>query len=277
MLVMNKLPNFAISDYKKLLTALKLRVYVFFPVSKLREKTNSLTAYLRHDIDFFLDGWEDIPNLEADMRIRATYFVPLTQRFNVFEKKNRHKLKVLTELGHEIGLHYDLSTYPAERKRAREYLEFEIAVLEELIGGKIKTICMHRPYKRDDDPFRELDEYVHPHDPRYQEDLLYISDSCRAWRDENLLTCFGPNPPRRLLLNTHPELWLDGTIVDRITYLDEVLIENGTRQHREYVNKCVRQVWLNHPAPRLHDKRERQHLSSALTPVSAADLPGGKR
>jgi hypothetical protein len=133
---------------------------------------------------------------------------------------------------------------------------------------------MHLPHKGQPDPFQQLDEYTHPHDPRYQEGLLYVSDSCRAWRDESLLTCFGSSPPRRLLLTSHPELWLDGTIADRMMYLDRVLIENASRQCIDYFNQDVRHVWVNHPGPRLHDERERQGARSAMTPASPADAPG---
>ena len=94
--------------------------------------------------------------------------------------------------------------------------------------------------------------------------------------NEKLLTCFGSEPPRRLLLLTHPELWQDGTIGDRMQYLDQVLLETAVREKKEYFDKYVRTVWLNHPAPQQHDERERQQSSTDSSPTNTADLPGGK-
>ena len=114
---------------------------------------------------------------------------------------------------------------------------------------------MHQPHTGQNDPYKMQDEFVHPHDPRYQKDLLYVSDSCRAWRDENLLYCYSSTPPMRLLLATHPELWLDGSVKDRNAYI-QVLIDNATRSYKTYFNQTVRHVWDTHPGPRLHNKRE---------------------
>jgi hypothetical protein len=53
-------------------------------------------------------------------------------------------------------------------------------------------------------------------------------------------------------------------------YLDEVLIKEGTRQHRDYFNKDVRKVWLTHPAPRLHDEQEKKNSRAV---AGDPDLP----
>lgn len=270
------LPTFDLHSYETLLVDLANSGYVFCKVSEVRNGPSGRVVFLRHDVDAHIQGIEQMAVVEAPHGIQATYHIPLTLQFNPLYPDNQRILRQIRDLGHEIGLHYDMETYPTDPGQAREHLDWEVRILSEVVGEPIRTTCMHQPHKGQPDPFQEIADYVNPHDPRYREGLLYISDSCRAWRDESLLTCFGPNPPRRLLLNTHPELWLDGTVVDRVMYLDKVLIENGTRQHRDYFDKYVRQVWLNHPAPRLHDERERHHSSSASTPSSAADLPGGR-
>ena len=277
MVRLKSLPVFDLQNYEALLDDLGDRGYTFHKVSEIRNELNEYVVFLRHDIDLHIQGIEQMAVVEAVHEIQATYYIPLTLHFNPLYLDNQRVLRQIRDLGHEIGLHYDLKTYPTDPEQARKHLDWEVSILSKVVGQPIHTICMHQPHTGQPDPFQEIDDYVHPRDPRYQEGLLYISDSCRAWRDESLLTCFGSNPPRRLMLTTHPELWLDGTVVDRMTYLDRVLIENGTRQHRDYLDKTVRQVWLNHLAPRLHDERERQHLSSVSIPASAADLPGGQK
>jgi hypothetical protein len=218
-----------------------------------------------------------VAKAESECGVYATYYVPLTLHYNVLYPDNRRTLRYLIELGHEIGLHYDMETYPMEPEQAVKHLNWEVSILSEVVGHPIHTISMHQPHQGYPDPFQEIDDYVHPRDPRYQDGLLYVSDSCRAWRDEKLLACFGPDPPRRLLLLTHPELWQDGTIGDRMQYLDQVLLETAVREKKEYFDKYVRTVWSSHPGPRLHDEREKRYLTTDSTPTSTADLPGGKK
>jgi len=252
--------DFSLTTYSWLLKKLNDCDFCFRQISEINKVDEiQKIVYLRHDIDLHISMVKELAQLESALKISAIYYVPLTLHFNVLYPENRQTLRHLIELGHKIGLHYDLETYPGDYIKARKHLDLEVDILSQIVGQSVKTITMHAPYKGQPDPFRMIDEYVNPHDPRYQKDLLYVSDSCRAWRDESLLACFSSNPPRRLLLTIHPELWLDGTIEDRMTYLNEVLIEKGTCQHRNYFDKDVRKVWLTHPAPRLHDEREKKN------------------
>jgi len=251
-----QLPNFSLSDYLMLIENLRDAGYVFHNVSQMVVRSSDKIAYMCHDIDLHISLIDTMAKAEASHGVTATYYVLLTQHYNPLYPDNQRILRMIQDLGHEIGLHYDMETYPTDPEQARKQLDWEVSILSEVVGEPIRTIRMHWPRKGQLDPFVQIDEYVHSHDPRYQEGLLYVSDSCRAWRDESLLTCFGLNPPRRLLLNTHPELWLDGTIGDRIQYLDQVLMENIVRQYRDYFDRIVRPVWKTHPAPRLHDERE---------------------
>jgi peptidoglycan/xylan/chitin deacetylase (PgdA/CDA1 family) len=253
-----QLPAFDLDEYAALLDRLGAS-YTFDLISNMRNADLSCKiVYMRHDIDLHIPGVEQMASLEARHGVQATFYVPLTLHFNPLYPENQHILRQICDLGHEIGLHYDMETFPVDPVESRRYLTWEADILGKIVGRPVRTICMHQPRKGEPDPFCEVDEYVHPHDPRYQKNLVYISDSCRAWRDESLLFCFDTEAPRRLLLNTHPESWLDGRIADRIEYLDQVLMVNGVRQHREYFDQIVRRIWLTHPAPRLHDERQRR-------------------
>lgn len=249
------LPEFSLNGYITLIKSLLDAGYSFWPVSKIRDHSYGKIIYLRHDIDMHITGIDHIAEIESTHGVKATYYILLTQHYNPVQPDNKKILGALVEMGHEIGLHYDMETYPADYDSARAHLDWEAGLLADIIGKPVRTIVMHQPHKGQPDPFRSLDEYVHPHDPRYQENLTYISDSCRAWRDESLLECFRSNPPKRLLLATHPELWLGGAMTERMIYL-QVLVENATKPYREFFEKTVREVWQNHPGPKLHDQRE---------------------
>jgi len=268
------LPTFSLASYAKLLKQLTAAGYQFRKIRNMEKTAPGRFAYIRHDIDFHLFNVDKMAKLEASLGIAATYYVLLTQYYNPMNRDNKSILRTIRDLGHELGLHYDLENYPDEPMEARAHLDWEANILSKIADAPIRTIATHLPYRKQPDPFITIDDYVHPHDPRYQEGLVYVSDSCRAWRDESLLNCFGHNPPNSLLLTIHPELWLDGSINDRITYLDRVLIKNAQHQYRGFFDNLVRQVWLTHPATVLHEKRERESLGCRSTPPKISDLPG---
>jgi len=254
-----RLPDFCISDYDRLLSDLKDAGYSLRPVEDLASPQSGRVAFLRHDIDLHIPGVEKIAAVEARHGVSATYYVPLTLHFNPCYPENRMVLRRLVSDGHRIGLHYDLQTYPTDQSEAWEQLDREAQALSALVSADVRSICMHFPWEGREDLFVDTNRYVHPHNPRYALDMVYVSDSCRAWRDETLLGCFTDEAPRRLLLNTHPELWLGeaGTARDEFAY--GTLLENTVRQHHSYVVDHMLPAWDAHPAPKLHDQRECGH------------------
>lgn len=262
-----QLPGFGLDHYDEWLRLLAGNGYEFRTVGQMPEPVDDKAAYLRHDIDLHVTGVERMAEVEAALGARSTYFVLLTQHYNPLYPQNRAVLRRLVELGHEIGLHYDLTTYPVEDTALRRHLQWEIELLSAVVDVPVSTISMHQPFEGRDDVLRATDDFVHPHDPRLGADLLYVSDSCRAWRDESLLRCLGADAPRRLLLLTHPELWLDGGVHDRIQFLETVLLPNTTAQPAAFVDQTVRGVWQRHPGPPLHDAREAARGAGDVIPA----------
>jgi hypothetical protein len=245
---LEKLPQFNLDEYRLLLTGFKKAGYTLQKVSTLNEDYKDPAVFLRHDVDLHISAIEPMAFAEGDMGVQSTYYVPVSLHFNPLYKENINTLRRLLDLEHEIGLHYDLSTYPTEPEEAVRHLKWEIEIIEKITGTTIKTICLHNPYLGQPDPFRKSKEYINPQDPNYLSEITYISDSCRAWRDDNLLKLFSPNPPKKVVLNTHPELWLAGEVKDRLTYVKTILLDEGTRQHRDYFNLVVHEAWKTHPA-----------------------------
>lgn len=238
---MRSLPRFSLADYAALLRNLQRAGWTLAPVTAMATGADA-HAHLRHDVDFSLRDALPMARSEADLGVHATYYVLLSGPYNALAADNRRVLRQLVAFGHEIGLHYDLATYPSEPKAAAARLAWEISVLEELTGMSVRTICLHQPSLTGTDPFRS-GPLLHPHDPAHGEGLLYVSDSCRRWRDDALLNCFGSGRPRRLLLNTHPELWLDGTLDDPIVYLERVVARCLAEPAQAYLREVVRPLW----------------------------------
>jgi len=184
---MEKLPSFTIVDYKDLLTNIISKDFSFEPVLALDSGKNN-SVYLRHDVDFSVIHAIPMAEAESQLGVFSTYYILLTGPYNIFHEKTSKAVRRLGELGHEIGLHYDLSTYPAKKEQASKRLRKEIDILEFVTGKQIKTIVMHEPFRGNQDIFLKQSGLINP--SFYQKNdsgIRYISDSCRAWRDNNLI------------------------------------------------------------------------------------------
>ena len=152
-MIVDRLPSFSLDSFGELIVALRDAGYVFRLISSMQEDAlEAKVAYLRHDIDLHLNGVEALARLEAESDVAATYFVPLTLHFNPLCPANRRVLDAILEAGHEIGLHYDLETYPRARDAARDHLDWEASLLGALTGRPVRTICLHNPHKGEPDP-----------------------------------------------------------------------------------------------------------------------------
>ena len=251
---MEKLPKFNLDDYKKLLSYL-LKRYDFSLIKDYKLVKDKPTFFLRHDVDFHLSDITKISRIELDLGIKSTYFILLTSQYNIFERENLKILKTIVEQGHDIGLHYDLMEYPVEDfEKSIAQLDFEVSILNRILGINVSTIVMHQPHTGVEDIFKFESKYIHPHNEFFQNEVEYISDSCRAWRNENLLNCFSENHPKIVQLNLHPEIWL-GNQKNRIDFLNNTLLTNlnlPILKMKDYIYN----IWTHHEATFLHDKRE---------------------
>jgi hypothetical protein len=220
---------------------------------------NGKAAYFRHDVDLFLEGVLPMAEAEQEMRIRATYLIPLTLPFNVMFAENMKIIRQLVDWGHEIGLHYDLRQYPTDEPACLQRLRWEAELLGSITQRKVQVITQHEPFRGLPDPFLQCDEFLNPRDPRLADGLLYVSDSSRAWRDDSLLRCFSKTEaPRKLLLLTHPGLWLDGGILIITEYLEKILAQRAPDQVRRYFAEYLVGVARIHPPVKAYEARLRE-------------------
>ena len=257
-----RLPDFTVDAYRDFLREAQGAGYTLTNVGAMPEWDGGRFVYLRHDVDIHIPGIERLAAAEQELGARATYFIPLTLHFNPAYPPNRDVLRGLVAAGHEIGLHYDMQTYPRELERAWEHLDAQAAVLSEIVDAPVRSICQHSPWEGREDVFARNSRYVHPHDPDRYAGVAYVSDSCRAWRDESLLALLGPDGPERLVLNTHPEVWLGAPGEERYDFLENTLRPNAIAQHEAYIPEKVRDAWEQHPGPRLHDARQGAEAAS---------------
>lgn len=246
------LPPFTVGGYQSLIHEMKSADFQVKPISAMPDRQKNC-IYLRHDIDFSVALATRIAEIENSVGISATYFVLLSGPYNPLHEESIASIRRLKSLGHEIGLHYDLINWPKNKIESSAKLASEIRLLESLAETRISAIAMHQPSLGGEDIFAtEADaaSWINPtYYQRADSDLCYVSDSCRAWRDDTLVKFINRELPQsRMMLNTHPESWLADRKMNRITYLEKVLVPAANQFASDYFLKTVKGLWETQPA-----------------------------
>jgi peptidoglycan/xylan/chitin deacetylase (PgdA/CDA1 family) len=164
---------------------------------------------LRHDVDYSTAAALRLARLEAERGLRATFFLlPSSLYYNLLHPDHAGVAPALVDLGHEVGLHYDVEFFrPFPRERWRELLLEQASLLARLSGAPVESIAMHQPALKGPDPFQGWDRFLNAYDDRFFREMAYVSDSCRAWRDAAWEMLAGGRIPPRLQLVLHPVNW----------------------------------------------------------------------
>lgn len=245
---MKNLPSFNLNGYRRLIRAFFDRGVTFCSANKFSSLGHNC-VFLRHDIDFSLELVVPMASIEAEMGVESTYYVLLSGPYNPCSKVSIGAMRDLRRMGHSIGLHYDLSVYPLDKEAANRRLDSEVAFLSEISEGPVETIVMHEPSKGGDDIFLNSDIYVNPtfYRDKYKDRLMYVSDSCRAWRDDSLIRYLSREAMQdSILLNVHPESWLATNSQHRLTYLGETLYPKIIDPLNKYFLERVYSAWETH-------------------------------
>jgi len=209
---------------------------------------------LRHDVDFSPEAALNMAELEANMGIKATYFILFSSpHYNLFDNEHILFPRKLSQLGHEVGLHYDLKVFETfNNKSPLEILEIQSETLSTLAGAEVKSIAMHNPSLSGDDLFRET-KFLNAYSDQFTRKISYFSDSCGAWRDEFVNHIENQNIPPQMQLLIHPFFW-GPTSLNRWETLD-LFIKN---KEKSLFNECkfIQEIWRNHPGVIAHDKRK---------------------
>lgn len=164
---------------------------------------------VRHDVDLSVEAAIRMATIEADMAIRATYFLLMSSPFYNLLGDEIEVPRRLKELGHHVGLHYDATIYERSPLEVDEHLGLEVQALTRLAGTPVTAISMHNPSltSSGSDPLASVAGLVNAYDTRLCRDIPYFSDSARAWRKEAAEVLASGRLPRQLQLNLHPYLW----------------------------------------------------------------------
>lgn len=208
---------------------------------------------LRHDVDLSPNAALKMATLEAEMGIRASYFLLFTSpTYNLLSEQHRDFPRRLTDLGHEVGLHYDVRAYAQlSEPSLLGSLLMEAELLGKLSGTEVQSIAMHNPSTCGEDPFRNVEGFINAYADQFTKKMPYLSDSGGAWRDSTILALQGNIPPRFQLL-IHPIFWGEDN-ADRWARLED--FTNLKVHEITVVTESIRTLWLQHAGVLEHDRR----------------------
>jgi hypothetical protein len=143
--------------------------------------------------------------------------------YDLLEPEHRQVVRRVSELGHELGFHYD------EYDDIADGLE----ILSVVAGRKLRHIAQHNPTLL---PRRGLEgrDVVDAYDPRIggAQRFVYVSDSGMRWRAKSFADLLDERAPRIYAL-CHPESWLtEGR--DMIAMIRGVEADETARRRKRY-------------------------------------------
>ena len=231
--------EYTYSAYRGLIRNLKDHGYIPIRFCDVSEGIE-LPAIIRHDVDMDLQKAVDMAMLEKEEDIKATYFVMISSEYyNLLAGNNLKNAQRILDLGHEIGLHFDLTAYDKNLsfKDLEKSLQKEIELLEYILDIKVKSISWHIP-RQDllNTHLGFLDKLGvwNAYDPLFYSGYKYVSDSMMRWR-EPIEEYIEQKKYNKLQILTHP-IWYR-SIQDMAD--EEILNENRDlkwKSLRQYLN-----------------------------------------
>jgi hypothetical protein len=235
--------NFTIKSYSELISVLAAKYNRFCSVIEFIDSPKKNIA-LRHDIDRRPQNALEMAELEAKEKITATYYfrsIPSVFKPEIIQR--------ISELGHEIGYHYENLSYVGKKYKTKDKKELIKLAIEDFEKNlkkfreivPIKTICMHgSPFSKFDNKelwkvydYRDYGIIGEPYFDIDFNEVLYLTDTGRAWntsggnvRDKvqsefnyNFKSTYdiiraleNDELPDKIMLNVHPQRWADNPV-----------------------------------------------------------------
>lgn len=184
--------EFTLTTYKILLQELLPNGYSFQTFQDFIQQPEDKAVILRHDVDRKPENALVIAEIEKEAGIRASYYFRIVK-----ESYDEDIIKKISEMGHEIGYHYENLSEISKEKRVTSKEElYELSIddfrlnLEKLRKlYPIKTICMHgSPLSKWDNrdlwkrySYRDFGIIAEPYFDVDFGEVLYLTDTGRRW------------------------------------------------------------------------------------------------
>lgn len=195
--------NYTFKHYAQIVALAKKQGYAFLCM-KDYDATKEKVIYMRHDIDVGVRNALEVAKLEKGLGIRSTYFVRLHADYNPFSFENFQRIKKISDMGHEIGLHFFPGFATAFKGDMKRVFDAEVKLLSEALGKPIHGYAFHEPERTK--PGAITTELYDAYDPKFVKDIKYISDSGGKWREGCACEAI-KSGYKKLCILTHPMWW----------------------------------------------------------------------
>ena len=139
---------------------------------------------MRHDIDYDLNQAVTLAEIEKMKGVKSTYFVLLSSDFYNPASASSYKiLHKISNLGHDIGLHFDETAYNYDSHDIDYYIFKEAKILSEITDLTITSFSLHRPNKYTIETQLAIPGLTNSYGEEFFHSFKYLSDSRRRWRE----------------------------------------------------------------------------------------------
>lgn len=249
--------DFTINYYIKFLNALLQQGYAFQTFAEYLHQPKEKAIILRHDVDKQPQNSLQFARIQNKKGISGTYY------FRVVSKSyNKHIIREISELGHEIGYHYE-TMYTCNGNVDKAYEEFcrNLKKFREI--ASIATICMHgSPFSKYDNraiwekyDYKKLGIIGEPYFDIDFKTVLYLTDTGRCWdgnkvsiRDKVMQTSLQKKYhfksttdiinnldalPNQMMLTFHPQRWSN----NYYEWFKELVMQNAKNKIKRLIIK----------------------------------------
>lgn len=209
--------DFTEQAYCDILDAAKER-YRFATYDDLRDDDHVLW---RHDIDYSVHRGVRLAELEAERGLVATYFFWIrAPYYNVLEPSIKACAARLLDMGHRIGLHFDIQGY-GDTEWSYDKLDARIRREADFLGEEFNTdigvVSFHDPENGGLLSFdaERIGGLVNAYAARFKTEYGYCSDSNGYWRFKPIPDVIRSGEHRKLQVLTHPAWWTEDVMAPR--------------------------------------------------------------
>ena len=213
--------DFTLDHYSECLSIALKKSYRFFPLSLYEEAMCVDKCILnRHDVDTQLDVALEMAHIENSLGISSTYFLRFhSHTYNLMNVKHASIVRQISDLGHEIGLHFEPDFYSMIESEFNKCIDSEILLLSEICRNTIKSVAPHEPrrtqkWNLDNDTRKRLDITVEAYDKCLIDNFKYISDSSCNWREGSMFYHIQNETYNKLYILTHPYWWFKNSPIE---------------------------------------------------------------
>jgi hypothetical protein len=175
--------DFTLKKYRQLLESIIESDYSVQTFEEFIQNPNNKVIVLRHDVDLLPEHSQVFAKIQKHYSFHASYYFRA-----VPESWNEKIIKEISDLGHEVGYHYEnMDTCNGDIDKAWDDFRYNLDKLRKLV--EVKTICMHgSPRSKFDNrdlwkkyDYRSLGIIGEPYYDVDFNKILYLTDTGRRW------------------------------------------------------------------------------------------------